>query len=114
METRPGAAPETATCLVVRLAYPEGKPFLVDPSRLAGLKAERHEHRLYTTSRKYTGLFWPVSRSQVETNLRGLGLVALDPLRRQAEGKKQYVELKLNRPRTEDRFPEAPAAVVGP
>lgn len=114
LETRPGAAPEPTTCLVVRLEYPEGKPFIVDPAKLAGLQAERYEHRLYTSSRKYTGLFWPVSRSQIESNLRGLGLIGLDSLRNQAEGRKQAIGLKLSRPRTEDRLPEAPAAVLGP
>ena len=114
VESRPGSAPETLTCLVVRLSYPEGKPFIIDPARLGGLKAERYEHRLYTSSHKYTGLFWPVSRSQVESSLKDLGLIALDPSRRQAEERKQTIELKLNRPRPEDRLPEPPTAVVGP
>ncbi len=114
VESRTGSAAATETCLVVRLAYPEGKPFVIDPARLVGLKTERYEHRLYTTSRKYTGLFWPVSRSQVESNLKGLGLISLDPLRREAESKKQSIELKLSRPRSEDKLPEPPVAVVGP
>ena len=114
VETTPDAPPETVSALVVRLAYPKGKPFLVGSAKLGADEAERFEQRVFTTSDKTTAIFWPVTRSQVESGLKRLDLIALETVRRQAEQSKDFLQLRLNKPRPEDDLPAPPDAITAP
>ena len=66
-------------CLVVRLRYPKGKPFL---ARLGRIDAPYEEHRLYTDADKYTGIFWPVTEAQAKDFT--LQLISLEAVKRAA------------------------------
>jgi hypothetical protein len=69
------------TCLVVRLRYPAGKPFLV---RLGKVDAPYEEHRLYADASKYTGIFcWPDGK--VPDQDFTLQLVSLEDVKRAAK-----------------------------
>jgi hypothetical protein len=106
-------APEQVDCLVVRLRYPRGKPFFVDPRRLPGITPSGYEHRFYLRAGAYTGLFGPITRTEVDS-LRSLNLVPVAKLKALAEGRRQVAELKLAKPRTDDRIPEPPQAILKP
>jgi len=111
VEIQPGEPPQPQPCLVIRLAFPENRPYIVDTEGLSGLKTVGHEHRLYSRAGKYTGLFWPVTQDQLE-KLGGVSLIALEALRSQAEAEKCTLEIKLPPPRVEDQLPGPPAAVI--
>ena len=102
---------ERKTCLVVRLAFPGGSPFLVEPGRLTGLEDDivGHEHRFYTAAGKYTGLFWPINQAQLD-KLKGLGVTSLARLLGQAEKQKTAASLKLPVPQP-GKLPQPPAAI---
>ncbi len=111
VEDQPGQSPQLQPCLVVRLAYPMGSPYFVDPDSLK--ETTRYEHRYYTRAGKYAGLFWPVNESQFQ-NLRGskVRLVSLNRLREAAEKRQQKVEIKmLGRPRDVVKLPVPPQAI---
>ena len=114
IETAPGTAPELVSALVVRLAYPKGKPFLVGQTKLGKDAAERSEQRVFTSSDKTTAIFWPVTRSQIESGLKRLDLISLDAARRQAEQAKDFVQIRLAKPRAEDNLPAPPDAITAP
>jgi hypothetical protein len=69
-------------CLVVRLAYPTGRPFRARPF---GLAFEGSEHRFYEAVGKYTGLFWPVTSEQAEASLDRIALISIAAFRRDAD-----------------------------
>jgi hypothetical protein len=98
-------------CLVVRLEFPGGRPYIVDPGRLSGLKIVGYEHRLYSRAGKYTGLFWPVTQDQL-SKLGNVGLISLAASREQAEKEKRTAEVKLLAPRDGDQLPVPPPAIV--
>lgn len=108
VETKPDAPPELQPCLVVRLSYPPGNPYWVDAKGLVGLNPSASEHRFYERAGKYTGLFWPVPKSQAEERLNGLSLVSLSKHRGEAKAGGHYIELPLSRPRRDDRRPPSP------
>ena len=83
-------------CLVVRLAYPKGKPVWVRPR---GVNATGWEHRFYTTADSYTGLFWTTTIDQALTTVNRLDLISLDTFKRTCEGEGGYIELPLDAPR---------------
>jgi hypothetical protein len=112
VENRPGAPPELTRCLVVRLHYPPGNPYWVDPRRLVGVQPKGFEHRFYTRAGKYTGLFWSSSGAQVN-DLQSLGLVSLSSFRKRAERDGNAIELKLSQPVPDARQPDPPRAVLG-
>jgi hypothetical protein len=99
------------TCLVVRLAFPRGSPFLIEPGQLSGLESDivGHEHRFYTAAGKYTGLFWPVNRAQLE-KLKSLGVTSLVQLLDQAEKRKTATSIKPPIPQR-GRLPQPPVAL---
>ena len=92
VEHRAGENLTTEHCLVVRLDYgKEGSPVLVDPESLRqdGIDVFGYEHRIYTRARKYTGLFWSVTREQT-TKLKRLYLISVAQLRpRQRSGRQR-------------------------
>lgn len=106
-------SPEQVDCLVVRLRYPRGKPFFVDPRRLPGITPSGYEHRFYLRAGAYTGLFGPITRTEVD-GLRSLSLVPVAKLKSLAEGRKQVAGLKLAQPRADDKIPEPPQAILKP
>ena len=110
MEIEPGQSAEKS-CLVVRLAFPRGKPYLVEPIQLTGLENDvvGHEHRFYTAAGKYTGLFWPMNRALFD-RLKSLGVTSLEQLLEQAEKQKTATTLKLPVPKT-GRLPQPPIAI---
>lgn|GEM_PF-3039563 len=106
VEVAPGEPTQSKPCLVVRLAFAGDHPCLVDPASLSGLQIVGHEHRVYSQAGKYTGLFWPVNPPQFQ-RLAGLGLIALDEFRGQAE-KQNMLEIKLGQPTVESQIPAPP------
>jgi hypothetical protein len=96
----------------VRLAFDADSACLVDPASLSGLRIGGHEHRLYSQAGKYTGLFWPVNPPELQ-RLAGLGLIALDQFRGQAE-KQNTLEIKLGQPAVESQIPAPPAVLLQP
>ena len=110
VEVEPGQRAEKP-CLVVRLAFPRGSPYLVEPSQLTGLEDDiaGHEHRFYTAAAKYTGLFWPVNRSPFE-ELKEVGLTSLAQLLGQAEKQKTATSAEAPVPKT-GRLPQPPVAI---
>lgn len=106
-------AAEQVDCLVVRIRYPRDKPFFVDPRRLPGITPSGYEHRFYLRAGAYTGLFGPITRTEVDS-LRSLNLVPVAKLKTLAEGRKQVAELKLAQPRADDKIPEPPQAILKP
>jgi hypothetical protein len=106
VEVAPGEPTQSKPCLVVRLAFSGDYPCLVDPASLSGLQIVGHEHRVYSQAGKYTGLFWPVNPPQFQ-RLAGLGLIALDEFRGQAD-KKNMLEIKLGQPTVESQIPAPP------
>jgi hypothetical protein len=111
IEDRPGEPPQSKSCLVVRLAFPKDSPYLVDPATIYGVQTVGYEHRLYSQAGKYTGLFWPVNKPQIQM-LSSLNLIALGAFRDEAEQHKNAVEIKLSRPRIEDQIPDPPDALL--
>jgi hypothetical protein len=81
VEVSPGVYRDES-CLLIRLHYPEGKPYWVRPQ---GLRTEGAEHRFYKSANKYTGLFWPVTPDQADVALEGLGLVSLAEFKARCE-----------------------------
>ncbi len=81
VEVSPGVYRDES-CLLIRLHYPEGKPYWVRPQ---GLRTEGAEHRFYKSANKYTGLFWPVTLDQADVALEGLGLVSLAEFKARCE-----------------------------
>ena len=109
VEVAPGEPAQLRPCLVVRLAFADDSPCLVDPASLSGLRIVGHEHRLYSQARKYTGLFWPVNPPEFQ-RLAGLGLIALDEIRGQAK-KTNALEMKLGQPAVESQIPAPPSVL---
>ena len=112
VEDQPAQPPRPEHCLVIRLAYPKGSPYFVDPDAPKAVGASGYEHRDYRRAGKYAGLFWPVNESQFEILRKGkLRLVAVDRLRGEAEKLGQKAEIKLERPRNDVKLPEPPRAI---
>ncbi len=101
--------PIPKSCLVVRMAFPKGSPYIVDPE-VNGLHVVSYEHRLYSEAGKYTGLFWPVNTDELE-KLSTLKLISLNELQNEAVKQKTNAELKLSQPRTDDQIPDPPVPV---
>jgi hypothetical protein len=77
-------------CLVVRLTYSPGKVLWARPD---GIDAPGVEHRFYPSIGRYTGLFWPITAPQAEEQLREIGVVSLETLKRDAVGRGYTLEL---------------------
>ncbi|MBL8798359.1 MAG: hypothetical protein JNM56_30975 [Planctomycetia bacterium] len=76
----PSDARDERACLVVRLRYPAGKPFL---ARLGKVETPYEEHRLYSEASKYTGIFcWPDGKIPEDFSLQ---LVSLEDVQRAAK-----------------------------
>ena len=91
---------ETRACLVVRVAYPKNRPIWARPY---GLAIEGSEHRLYEHDGKYTGLFWPVTRTQADTALQRLGFISIEAFRRDAQRRGATLRLdNLETPGSQD------------
>ena len=100
VEVSPGIYRDES-CLLVRLHYPEGKPYWVRPQ---GLRTEGAEHRFYKSANKYTGLFWPVTPDQADVTLEGLGLVSLAEFKARCERRGCILEQQApERPTLETR-----------
>jgi len=104
VETAPGRR-ESKPCLVIRVAYAPGKPVWVRPK---GLNPAGHEHRFYAEARRYTGLFWPVTRDEARDSLAGLEFVSLTDFKARAERRGFALELRtLGPPEPNDVRPRA-------
>ena len=55
-------------CLVVRLRFPPGKPYLVQVPESLGTVGQ--EHHFYSAAGKYTGIFWNVTKEQCKRRSR--------------------------------------------
>ena len=55
-----------------------------------------------------------MTRSQIESGLKRLDLISLDAARRQAEQAKDFVQIRLAKPRAEDNLPAPPDAITAP
>jgi hypothetical protein len=111
VEVQPDRPTQVQPCLVIRMEFPKGRPYIVDPRRLAGLNIVGYEHRLYSRAGKYTGLFWPVTQSQL-SKLGNVGLISLAASREQADKERRTAEVKLPPPRDGDQIPVPPPAIV--
>jgi hypothetical protein len=111
VETQPDQPTQVQPCLVIRLEFPKGRPYIVDPGRLTGLDIVGYEHRLYSRAGKYTGLFWPVTQAKL-AKLSNVSLISLGALRDQAEKEKRYVEVNLPPPSDADQLPAPPPAIA--
>jgi hypothetical protein len=89
VETSPGVR-SLQPCLVVRLAYPAGQVFWAQPD---GVLAPGVEHRFFPSIGQYTGLFWPVSLERAQAQLRGVGIISLDTLKRDAVNRGYTLQL---------------------
>jgi hypothetical protein len=102
------------SCLVVRLNYPKGQPVW---SRPYGLGIEGWDHRFYEDVSKYTGLFWPVTRSQLDSSLRRLALISVERFKRDAKRRGTTLRLdNLEPPTANDGLPPRirPSATMAP
>lgn len=77
-------------CLVVRLKHLPGK---VHWARLDGVETAGVEHRFYPGVGAYTGLFWPITPAEANERLRGIGVVSLEVLKRDAQARGCHVEI---------------------
>jgi hypothetical protein len=96
----PEALPGVATlnkelCLVVRLRYTKGYPVWAD---LVGLNVQGREHRFYTEAGKYTGIFWPVTRGDVQQKLQSIHVMPVDEFKNQETTRKFDLRLDLPDP----------------
>ncbi len=92
----PDRLPAQRPCLVIRLRYPKGKPFI---ARLPeSLSAAGEEHRIYRDANKYVGVFWSLTKGQVE-GIQNLSFVSLADFKVAAEqgGLSRTVELPAPR-----------------
>jgi hypothetical protein len=97
------------SCLVVRLHFPKGKPFLVrlpdpagegaDPARL------RFEHRIYFDARKYTGIFPGWTAEDLRSGNLQLELVSLEGFKDPAAGT-NHVRFELEAPQPSSHRPQ--------
>ena len=81
VEVRPGQLAAAQDCLVVRLRYPEGRPYFIQLPE--NVQPAGYEHRFYTEANKYTGVFFGVEPAKVE-NLDWLKLVSVEAVHRKA------------------------------
>jgi hypothetical protein len=84
---------EKVSCLVVRLRYPKGQPFLVHVPGSAG-----YEHRFYSEAGKYTGVFYDWTEERVEKDLPNLSLVSLEGFKAFCEKAGCHATLDLAKP----------------
>ena len=81
VEEKPGQWTPDVDCLVVRLRYPPGKPYIVQlPDDLMKTESGQqagHEHRIYTEANKYTGIFYGVGAAQLQ-KLTRLKLISVE------------------------------------
>ena len=109
VEPSPGASPESTPCLVVRLRYPDAKnPYWIDPESLRGTPPNNFEHRFYTGAKRYTGLFWPVSREEITEKLDVLSLISLKKFKERTKERRYQLEVKLQKPEIREKPPRPP------
>jgi hypothetical protein len=111
VEVQPDQPTQVQPCLVIRLEFPKGRPYVVDPGRLTGLDIVGYEHRLYSVANKYTGLFWPVTRAQLGS-LRTISLISLGAFRDRAEKEGRTAVIKPPPSRGGDQIPGPPPAIA--
>jgi Mg-chelatase subunit ChlD len=111
VQARPdGPDKERVSCLVVRLHFPKGKPFLVrvpDPAGDSGDPSHiRFEHRLYYDARKYTGIFPGWTAADLRAGLKNLQLelISLEGLKDPAAGA-NHVRFELGAPQPGSHVP---------
>lgn len=91
------------SCLVVRLDHTTGQVFWAE---LVGLQAAGAERRFYPSIGATTCLFWPVTADEAERALTGVGIVALEDFKRDAEQRGFTMELsQLPPPDASDVLP---------
>jgi hypothetical protein len=93
VESAPGGVARTEPCLVVRLRYTTGHPVWAD---VKGLSIQGKEHRFYAHAGKYTGLFWPVTRDDVQHRLQAIHVIPADEFKDQETTRR--LQLHLNPP----------------
>ncbi len=81
------------SCLVVQLRYAKGEPVWADP---IGLSVQGREHHFDLGAGTYTGLFWPLTREEVQRKLRMLALTPVNEFKEQRTT--HYFELDLGQP----------------
>jgi hypothetical protein len=83
---------EKVPCLVVRLRYPPGKPFLV---HVPG--ADGYEHRFFSAAGKYTGVFYGWTEDRVK-ELGFVSLVSLEGFKAFCQEAGSHATLDLGKP----------------
>jgi serine/threonine protein kinase len=103
VESAPGMPPKQEMCLVVRLRYTKGHPVWAD---VRGLPVEGREHRFYAEAGRYTGLFWPVTREQIQDKLNSIRIIPVDEFKTQPTTR-QLPDLPLRPPNPASTPPPA-------
>jgi Mg-chelatase subunit ChlD len=86
LETVPGRKPKVTGCLVVRGSYDADKPVLVQPIDLKRPTDKTlSQHLLFSEPGKYTGIFYPVTRDQVENSSFSLGFISIEAFKKTAQ-----------------------------
>jgi Mg-chelatase subunit ChlD len=98
------------SCLVVRLHFPKGKPFVVrvpDPAAQGDQSHLQFEHRLYYAAQKYTGVFWGWTAADLRAGLKNLQLelISLEGLKDKDAGA-NHVRFELGAPQPTSQRPQ--------
>jgi Mg-chelatase subunit ChlD len=83
----------TIPCLVIRLRYPVGKPFLVYVPN-----SPAHEDRVYLEAGRYTGIFYNWTEAEAREKLSNLVLISLKGFKEYSEKEDFSMDLKLGTP----------------
>jgi hypothetical protein len=75
----------------VRLRHDPKNPVWV---QLRGVTPAGHEHRLYKSANKYTGIFWFVNADEAVQALTQLDVLSLERFKRQAVQRQCYQEMR--------------------
>ena len=97
VETSEGVFDEKP-CLVVRLAYPEGKQVWARPR---GIATAGDEHRFYAAAGRYTGLFWTTTTSTALEDVKAIELIEAEAFKQACRNDGTSLELSLPRPTTD-------------
>jgi hypothetical protein len=83
VETTAGGAVQPSSCLVIRLSYPENKPYMVRIRTADGSTEYYAEHRWYSQAQKYTGIFPGWTEPELK-NLQALELISIEAFKANA------------------------------
>lgn len=88
-----GREPQELSCLVVRLDFPAGRPYMVRLRDMRNSEIDSfypYEHRFYTHAHKYTGIFWGQTVDDLSRGDLALELISLEAFKQQASKSRHY------------------------